>query len=636
MCGIYGSFTTISVPDVEQRLSAAVRALHHRGPDDHGLERFSTAGGSLALGHTRLSIIDLSPGGHQPMLSADGRYSIVFNGEIYNYRELRQELQALEHNFHTDSDTEVLLACWAQWGANCLKRLIGMFAFALFDSQTESLTMVRDAFGIKPLFFAHTTDGLVFASEMGALLALRTEVPELNAQRAYDYLIHQVQDSGFDTFVQGVHHVPPAHWLRVDLRQPVRTAVERWWNPSIRQTSTLSFADAADRLRELFLDSVKLHLRSDVPLGVALSGGVDSSAIACAMRHLAPEMELHTFSFVPSGSNHSEEPWIDLVNAHLHAIPHKVFVNPRDLSTDITDLVRTQGEPFCTTSMYAQYRVFRSAQEAGITVVLEGQGADELLAGYHGYQGQRMRSLLEQRDLFGMASFARQWRQWPRREQLSPWRSLVGQMLPDSLYRATQSWVGVQTVPDWMDRAALKRLHVSTRPARLARMPDARGRRVAEVLLRSMREDGLPSLLRYGDRNAMRFSIENRVPFLTLPIAEFVLSLPEQYLIAENGETKSVFRAAMRGIVPDAVLDRRDKVGFDVPMKEWVPHLKVSLPVSPPMGGRVALLNTSTLGSLFNGTKDYKMGMPFVDWRIINYVLWTQQIDTSILAPIQE
>jgi asparagine synthase (glutamine-hydrolysing) len=630
MCGIYGGYWRGISEAPVVRLAEAQRLLYHRGPNDRGMETFTVAGGTIVLGHTRLSIIDLSPGGHQPMHSADGRYTIVFNGEIYNYRELRQELQAHGHSFHTDSDTEVLLACWAQWGNECLRRLIGMFAFALFDSQDETLTLVRDAFGIKPLFYAPTADGIIFASEMAALLALRAEAPQLNAQRAYDYLIHQVQDSGFDTFVQGVYHVPSAHWLRVDLSQPSHTVAERWWNPSIAQTSTLSFANAAERLRALFLDSVKLHLRSDVPLGVALSGGVDSSAIACAMRHLAPEMELHTFSFVPSGSNHSEEPWIDLVNAHLHAIPHKVFVNPSDLSTDITDLIRTQGEPFCTTSMYAQYRVFRAAQEAGITVVLEGQGGDELLAGYHGYQGQRMRSLLERGELAGMTRFARQWRRWPGRERLSPWRALVGQLIPDAAYRALQPWVGVKTIPRWMDANVLERLRISTCPVRLDRLPQGRGRRVAEVLLQAMTEGGLPSLVRYGDRNAMRFSIENRVPFLTLPLAEFILSLPEQYLISENGETKSVFRAAMRGIVPDAVLDRRDKMGFETPMGDWIGALASQVATTVGDTPGAALWNfprlTSHLESRVSGHERFGAQ----DWRLINLNLWMQEIYATV------
>lgn len=622
MCGLIGFFSKAAPIDLDEKVRQALEALKHRGPDDVGLEQFAQPYGTLVLGHTRLSIIDLSPGGHQPMRSADGRFLIVFNGEIYNYRELRSELQGNGQCFRTDSDTEVLLCAWAIWGTGCLRRLIGMFAFAVWDRLSGTVTLVRDAFGIKPLFYAQSATGFVFASEMAALLALCNEAPQVNPQRAYDYLVHGVQDSGSETFLQGVYHVPPAHWLRVELRQEAAPVRERWWNPSIAETSTLSFGAAAETLRELFLESVRLHLRSDVALGVALSGGVDSAAIACAMRHVDPGMKLHSFSFVAAESALSEERWIDLVNSHTRAIPHKIVVNPVELGADIDDLVRAQGEPFCSTSMYAQYRVFQAAEEAGITVILEGQGGDELLAGYAGFQGQRMRSLLECCAWPGMLRFARQWKRWPGREQVSAWRGLIGQLVPDALFGALQTLAGVETVPRWMNKAALKRLKVSTRLPRFPRRPEAKGRRVAEALLHAMSDGKLVSLLRYGDRNAMRFSIENRVPFLTLPLAEFVLSLPEHYLIAESGQTKSVLRAAMRGIVPDAVLDRRDKVGFETPMEEWVrgPVLKQILPDATGVSGGV-LHNAKLDGHLKTWTSGHA-SLSAQDWRLINLLLW--------------
>ena len=626
MCGIIGAFSRKVFSLDDQRIQSALLALKHRGPDDRGVEVLCTGSGALLVGHTRLSIIDLSSGGHQPMHTHDGRYTIVYNGEVYNFRELRKELKLLGHCFMSNTDSEVLLAAWAQWGVDVLRRLVGMFAFAVFDRVDETLTLVRDAFGIKPLFYAPTDDGLVFASELPALLAMRGETTKVNVQRAYDYLVHQVQDSGFETFVQGVYHLPPAHWLQIDLRFPEKFKAIRWWNPSIDETSELSFPQAAERLRELFLDSVRFHLRSDVPLAVALSGGVDSSAIACCVRHLEPEMDLHTFSYVAVGSPFSEEYWIDLVNAHVDAVPHKISMAPSELAADIHDLIRQQGEPFCTTSMYAQYRVFRAAKDAGMKVVLEGQGADELLAGYYGYQGQRMRSLWERGDLAGMGSFANQWRQWPGREKLSPWRAFIGQMLPNRVYQLSEQLSGLRPTPNWIDQEVARRLGVVMSPHRRG-APGGKGRRVIEELLRAMSEGGLPSLLRYGDRNAMRFSIENRVPFLTLSLVEFVFCLPENYLIADNGETKSVFRAAMRGIVPDAILNRRDKIGFETPMQGLVVETLKSRLVC-----KLKFISEKKFQERMHHLNINAGDFTAQDWRLLNLTLWNQMLEEGKFA----
>ena len=629
MCGIFGIFTKNKSADFDERLKASFKALRHRGPDDSGLDIVDVAGGALALGHTRLSIIDLSPGGHQPMRSADGRYTIVFNGEIYNYRELRKELRSLGRTFVTESDTEVLLAAWAQWGQACLPKLIGMFAFAIYDRHEENITLVRDAFGIKPLFYSITEERLIFASEMPSLLTLSDESPELNVQRAYDYLVYGVVDTGFETFVKGVCHVPPAHWVRIDLKNmPVGQQIIRWWNPSIAETWKLSFEETAETLRELFLRSVKFHLRSDVPLGVALSGGIDSSAIACAMRYLAPEMDIHTFSYIGEGDAINEEPWIDMVNATIGAIPHKVHIGNQGLLTDLGDLLRAQGEPFGGTSMYAQYCIFRRAKQDRITVVLEGQGGDELLGGYSGYPGQTMLSYLERLDLLDMGRFAWNWAKWPERSFFMPWRSLIGELLPDFLYKLGNTTLGRRARPPWINARTISSNGGRTGPTRPYRTEDGKGRRLMETLLQSLTVNGLPHLLRYGDRNAMAFSIENRVPFLTLPLAEFLMSLPERYLISPVGETKAIFRSAMRGIVPDAVLDRRDKVGFDTPMKEWMRDLilkesghLINQHLSAPPLFRPPELEAHLSEALVSSKR-----FNWQIWRIYNLMKWHQQL----------
>jgi asparagine synthase (glutamine-hydrolysing) len=622
MCGILGEWRPGVTADVDARFADGLARLAHRGPDDRGQFVERREQGTLVLAHTRLSIIDLSSGGHQPMVSRDGRHHIVYNGELFNYRELRTELAAAGDVFTTDSDTEVLLAAWIRWGAAGLRRFVGMFAFVVYDRAAGTLTAVRDAFGIKPFFHAVDGDGFLFGSEMPALLAIRRAPRRLDRQRAHDYLLHGVQDEAPASFVEGVRHLPPAHLLRLDLRAGSRPAVERWWTPRIAETPR-AFDAARDAVREQFLENVRLHLRSDVRVGAALSGGIDSSALVCAMRHVEPQLPIDTFSFIADDPRLSEEKWIDVVNAHVGARAHKVRVGAAELERDMADLLAAQGEPFCTTSMYAQYRVFRAAREAGVTVVLEGQGADELLGGYDGYPGQRMLSLLERGRLFDLPRFAARWRSWPGRHG-SAWRALVGQLLPDALYARGLAFAGVETRPGWLDRAALRREGAHLRPVRVRRSPDARGRRLAEVLSQSLGGTYLPSLLRYGDRNAMRFSVENRVPFLTIPFAELMLSMPESFLVSPAGETKHVFRAAMRGIVPDAILDRRDKIGFETPMRAWLagmaPAIRELLRGSSRFGflapdAMVATLDANVAGQARGDSQT---------WRMINLCWWSR------------
>lgn len=632
MCGILGSFFQQPPSGLNERLQSALSVLHHRGPNDSGLEHFPVAGGQLSLGHTRLSIIDLTPGGHQPMHSLDGRYTLVFNGEIYNYKELRNELKGLGNVFHTDSDTEVLLAAWAQWGADALRRLVGMFAFAVFDRVDESLTLVRDAFGIKPLFYSSAAEGPVFASEIPAILKILSKHPELNLQRAYDYLVFGAYDSTADTFYQDIHHLLPGHWLKFDLKTSCMEKPGRWWWPSIKERTDLSFDDAALKLREMFLNNVRLHLRSDVPLGAALSGGVDSSAVVCAMRHLEPGLPIHTFSFIARGSDADEEVWADLVNTHVGAIPHKVIVDPRELGSDLDDMLKAQGEPFGSTSIYAQYRVFRLARENAITVTLDGQGADELLAGYNGYPYGYLRSMLENRCYHKIPGFLNAWTRWPGRSWGDALRILTGVLLPIRRRKLVRKLVGCDhsSPPAWIDRRRLTDLNIDASYAEPYQGEnEGRGRRLAEQLREALTVKGLSSLLRHGDRNSMRWSIESRVPFLTTDMAEFLLSLPESYLLSPTGETKSVFRAAMRGIVPDAILDRRDKIGFQTPERAWLQGQKNEIQNWLTAADDLPFLNSAVVRKDIEEMLEGKRKFTPHTWRLINYCRWVrlQNID---------
>lgn len=624
MCGILGAFTTSSTHFDLQRVHTALGKLGHRGPDDHGLQFISVAGGNLALGQTRLSIIDLTEGGHQPMSSEDGRYVIVFNGEIYNYRELREELKAQACRFTSDSDTEVLLAAWAAWGAACLSRLVGMFSFVVLDRDVATLTCVRDAFGIKPFFYTKENENFLFASEAPPLLTLKSAKAKLNWQQAYDYLVYGNYDSNEETFFEGILQLPAGHLMVVDLAARKAGVPECWWTPRIEERRDLSFDDAVERVRENFLKSIRLHLRSDVPLGAALSGGVDSSAVACAIRHVAPDHPIHTFSYIASGSPVNEEKWVDLVNRYVGAHAHKVVVTPQELARDLDEMIQTQGEPFGSTSIYAQYRVYQLAKESGIKVTLDGQGADEMLAGYSGYPGPRIRSLLEAGQWIKALRFFNAWAQWPDRNRVLGFKMILTEMTEGSVFQFMRRMRGQMYIPSWIRGEVLLQHGVSVRHPKNRPSLNVPGRRLMAELAHSLTKRGLPSLLRHGDRNSMRFSIESRVPFLTLEQADLMLSLPEDYLISWGGETKSVFRAAMRGIVPDEILDRKDKIGFQTPEQLWLTSMSSTVREWLLEDIGLPFLDQSAIVREFDEIIEGRKAFSWQVWRWINFIRWHQ------------
>lgn len=623
MCGIAGGHWRNSDENLTERIDRAAHELRLRGPDDNGREVMRASSGVTAFVHARLSIIDLSSGGHQPQISPDGRYSIVFNGEIYNYRELRTTLMALGHKMATNSDTEVLLAAWRQWGADCLRQLSGMFAFAVHDRKLDRLTLVRDGFGIKPLFYTVDQHRVLFASTLSALRALAARNVTPNLQRCYDYLVHADYDSNAESFIDGFNQLGPGQLIEFDLSLLDNRAPNIWWRPPTAMAAPKSFDDAAQMVREQFLENVRLHLRSDVSLGSALSGGIDSSAVVCAIRHLEPSAKIETFSFIADDQGLSEERWLDLVNAEAGCISHKVQASANDLWRDLDDMIQAQDEPFGSTSIYAQYRVFQLARDNGVTVTLDGQGADELLAGYTGYEGHRLLSKLESGEMLGAMRFLNSWSKWPSRSHLKGIMELGRIALPDRIYRESRKYLGRNFQPDWLDTALLADAGVEFAETRPARSPACKSRRVIEQLAHSLQGRGLPALLRHADRNSMRFSVESRVPFLTLDLAELLMSLPEHFLISESGETKSVFRHAMRGIVPDSILDRRDKIGFATPEQRWLlelaPKLREWLRES---AHEVPFIKSDELLKAFDAIVAGKHKFTWQMWRWINCIRW--------------
>lgn len=632
MCGIAGTVfhrpTDISGP-LGRRMQ---HTLAHRGPDDLGYMVFDgeevTLGrewpevggrGQVLLVHRRLSIIDLAKTGWQPMSTPDGRYHMVYNGEIYNYIELQAELEALGYRFDSHSDTQVLLAAYAEWGEKSLQRLVGMFAFAILDTWKRTLFLARDFFGIKPLFYAVPRDGFAFASEIKALLDVPGVTREPNPHRVYEYLRTGFTDHGAATMYAHVHQLEPGHFVEISLDQPGVVRPVRYWQLRTDQTVELSFDEAAAHLRDLFLESVSLHLRSDVPIGAALSGGVDSSAIVSAMRLLKPNLDIHTFSYVADDPLLGEERWVDIVGGSVEAVVHKTRLLPEDLAADLDHLISAQDEPFGSTSIYAQHRVFRLAQEAGIKVMLDGQGADELLAGYSSYYVPRLASLLRRGQVVRAGSFVHSLGLMPRVPSMAILRSAALRVLPEAAEGRVRSAIKRNVSPKWLnggwfaerDAGTLSFQHLSNRQG------------LREQLALSVRET-LPSLLRYEDRNSMAHSIESRVPFLTPQLAEFILSLPEEYVITADATTKSVFRRAMQGIVPSAILQRRDKVGFETPENRWFADLRPWVESALAGAAAIPALDSSAIQKEWGTVLQCRPPFDSRIWRWINLIRWSE------------
>jgi asparagine synthase (glutamine-hydrolysing) len=659
MCGIFGVWEYGGRSADADAVGRATRRLRHRGPDDEGYlfadtrtGRRTLCGGpdtdaalnlpplagleggpfDLAFGFRRLSILDLSPAGHQPMSSADGACWLIFNGEVYNYVELKSELAALGHPFRTGTDTEVILAAYQEWGEECVKRFTGMWAFALWDARARRLLLARDPFGIKPLYYTTEGDRLAFASEIKALLGYTGAARRAHPARLYEYLRSGLTDYGDGTLFEGIRQLPAAHYLVVRADDPTAARPVRYWQIDFTRELDLSFDEAAARLRELFLTSVRLHLRSDVRVGAALSGGIDSSAIVASMRAVDPNLDVHAFSYVAEDEALSEERWVDLVGASSRAVVHKVRPTPEELVTDLDALVAAQDEPFGSTSIYAQHRVFRLAREAGVTVMLDGQGADELLAGYRIYLAMRMASLLRRGRFVAANRFLRETAALPGNglTGLNLLANAGGVLLPErfsAIRKLYKKSAGNGADAAWLDEGWFAERGVAPRRAHKPRTRLM----LQEQLYETLTETSLPMLLRYEDRNSMAHSIESRVPFLTTGLAEFVLALPEEHIVAPDGTSKSVFRRAMRGIVPDEILDRRDKIGFATPERRWMETLRpwVERVLGGEAAARIPGLNIETVKQQWAAMLAGRQAFDFRVWRWLNVIRWAERYEVS-------
>jgi asparagine synthase (glutamine-hydrolysing) len=569
MCGIFASVGF--EPDPRH-----IDIVSHRGPDGRGWKVFESAMGPAALGFRRLAIIDLDERAMQPMTCEAARYWLVFNGEIYNYIELRQELIERGVRFRTTSDSEVLLQAYVTWGQAALQRLRGMFAFVIYDRDAQLMFAARDRFGIKPLYYFLAPRGIAFSSEIKQLVDLPGFRRTLNVARAIDYVDVGFTDHTHETLFVDARQLRGGECLTVNLREwrAELIAPRRYYELPRDPLPRMSEAKAADRLRGLLEDSVRLHLRSDVRVGSCLSGGIDSSSIVALADRLQSGggggEPLHTVTACYDDPSVDERRFAEVVNQAARTDPHYVYPHAERVFEIAEQIAWHQDEPVGSTSMHAQWCVFEEAHRHGVKVMLDGQGADEQLAGYH-YDSFPTHSgaLLKKGDLPGLARILverKLWHRSPITEQLLK--------IPDRprMPKFVRDLRGSQTLP-MQDPIAgcVVAEHRSANGAyqeTLEREGFDRVEDLGELCVANLLGLSLPRLLRYEDRNSMAHSIEARLPFLDHPFVEFAIGLWDQHKVV-GGDTKKVLRTAMRGIVPDTILKRRDKNGFATPQATW-------------------------------------------------------------------
>ena len=530
-----------------------LECIAHRGPDGVGQV---IRDGRVGLGHRRLAIIDLSDEASQPMRSASG-CELILNGEIYNYVELRSELASSGATFRTSSDTEVLLAAYDRWGVDCLRRLNGMFALALYDPTRRTLLLARDRFGEKPLYYHRAADGtFLFASEIKALLVYPGVAPRAERQTVYRFLRHKLAELEPATYFEGIAALLPAHYLELHLSDG-RQVQQRYWSldPSVQDPRPRSELVAA--YRDLLEDSIGIRLRADVEVGSSLSGGIDSSAVVGYLAKGRHVKRQHTFSARFPGWPLDEGGYIADVITLSRARSHEVAPAPD--AADLEKVIWHQDQPFGSLSIYAQWSVMRLAREHRVTVLLDGQGADETLAGYHFYFAALFRYLFRTGRWLALA---REMRGFSKAHGQARLRALAFYAVPEPaarILRGLRRGAGLS--------AAFARAQA---PGASPAGPSAGFRTdLDEMLAATLTRTMLPGLLRYADRNSMAFGREVRLPYLDHRLVELAFSLPWEMKL-HGGLTKRVLREAMRDYLPESVRVRKDKIGYAPPQAAWL------------------------------------------------------------------
>lgn len=601
MCGIFG---IISKKDnlIDESFDAMGKYLQHRGPDANGKSHIVIADTQVYLGHVRLAILDLSDNGLQPMVSICQNYTLIYNGEIYNYVELREELEKNGCVFQTKTDTEVVLKALIHWGSEAFNKFNGMWGLAFFDKRKEELWLSRDRFGVKPLYYAQFGETLYFASELKSILVGAKKKFKLNHNVIYQFLTHSLLEYGVETFFEQIYKVPAATYLKFDIKKcyPITAKdFQPFWHypKSQAQDASISESDLIMEMESLFTDAVRIRLRCDVPVGVTLSGGIDSSSITCKMRELMGNQTLNTFSIINDEKMYDERYFIHQVSNKFptNAIQANMSLNTDSLLDTYQKIVWFNEQPVLSFSSVGFYYLMQLARQNGVKVILSGQGADEILCGYRKYLYFYLYQLMCNKklltgikttfDFLSNGTLLSQFNLHDAKRYFPLW-----------LRQQQKSYLG----------AALKNIHLSSMLGSSCVMID---RQIQDICSTSV-----PSLLHYEDRLSMAEGIEIRLPFLDYRLVEFSLKLPTK-LKLRDGWSKWIFRKAMEKVVPPEIIWRKDKQGFSIPQQIWFKNefrKSVSNIFSQPMiSEALNLVDSGSVRSYFNLFCKNKSGVSF-------------------------
>ncbi|MCW1249886.1 asparagine synthase (glutamine-hydrolyzing) [Acaricomes phytoseiuli] len=635
MCGIAGYY---GYEADEAMLSTMSETIAHRGPDGEGY----FTDGLVGFAHRRLAFIDLEHG-PQPMISQDGKTVLIYNGEVYNYLDLRTELEALGRTFVTNSDTEVVLQAYEQWGTEAFDRFNGMFGLAIYDAEQQRLVLARDHFGIKPLYFAPLSaeqtgtgkPGLLFGSEIKPILAAEKIDKKVNERILYRYLQFRIHDEEAATFFEGIDKLMPGQMLVLDTTTgDYALSMFTRFPEELRELSAIDTPysrEIIEEYRQRFTEGVRLRLQSEVPIGSALSGGLDSSAVVVTINKLMAEhaaatdslgSSQQTFTAIFPNSINDEEKYADAVLEICkgNVTSHKILPTAEEFAEDLEDFVRTQEEPIISSGPYAQYRVMQEASKH-VKALLDGQGADEMMAGYIPYYFAYLRQL-KKNGQFGKLA----------KELLSS-TDILFRLVRFRLFGMLtfRKETGITELLDPQFRREHKTERFSTIPDNL------KLRLIDDIFHKS-----LPSVLRYEDKNTMRFSLEGRVPFLDKDVVKYLFSLSDESII-KGGWNKRILRDATRGLLPPMISNRRNKIGFTTPEAEWFLKMQEKIYeifMSAAFEGRKYWNKDEVIAAFERYTSGNHSGSTMVFWRLLNTELWLREFidapqDTEAELPVK-